>query len=70
MCTHSPHCPSADAADRDAASPTACHPDQGWSLLCNGVVVFDDLGDLLPGGQVVSPRYEQAVAHHVRPGTA
>jgi hypothetical protein len=26
----------------------ASHPEQGWSLLCNGVVLFDDGGELLP----------------------
>jgi hypothetical protein len=25
----------------------ASHPEQGWSLLCNGVLVFDDGGELL-----------------------
>jgi hypothetical protein len=29
------------------------HPEQGWSLLCNGVVLFDDLGELLPDGSAV-----------------
>jgi hypothetical protein len=33
----------------------AFHPEQGWSLLCNGVVVFEDTGELLPDGQVVAP---------------
>jgi len=33
----------------------ASHPEQGWSLLCNGVVIFDDGGALLPGGRVVPP---------------
>jgi hypothetical protein len=33
----------------------ACHPEQGWSLLCNGVVTFDDTGELLPGGGVIAP---------------
>ncbi|MFC5897567.1 DUF5999 family protein, partial [Streptomyces ramulosus] len=32
MCVHTPPCPSADAADRDAAHTVAGHPDQGWSL--------------------------------------
>jgi len=33
----------------------AFHPEQGWSLLCNGVIVFDDMGEILPGGRVVPP---------------
>ncbi|MBV9098593.1 MAG: hypothetical protein JO079_11095 [Frankiaceae bacterium] len=32
------------------------HPEQGWSLLCNGVVLFEDTGELLPDGQAVAPR--------------
>jgi hypothetical protein len=26
------------------------HPEQGWILLCNGVVAFEDTGELLPDG--------------------
>jgi hypothetical protein len=26
----------------------ADQPGQGWSLLCNGVILFDDGGELLP----------------------
>lgn len=55
MCLHEPHCPSADGPDRDAAHTLASHPEQGWSLLCNGVVVFDDTGELLPDGRVINP---------------
>jgi hypothetical protein len=33
----------------------SCHPEQGWSLLCNGVIVFEDTGELLPDGSMVSP---------------
>ncbi|ELS57306.1 hypothetical protein STVIR_1747 [Streptomyces viridochromogenes Tue57] len=33
----------------------AAHPEQGWSLLCNGAIVFDDSGELLPDGSVVAP---------------
>jgi len=38
-----------------AARVTVSHPEQGWSLLCNGIVLFDDAGALLPGGQQVTP---------------
>lgn len=55
MCLHSPTCPSADRSDRDAAQASARHPEQGWSLLCNGVLLFEDTGDLLPNGQVIAP---------------
>src|SRR2546429_2665084 len=44
MCQHKPSCPPWDAVDRQAAHVIATHPEQGWSLLCNGVVLFDDLG--------------------------
>jgi hypothetical protein len=33
----------------------ASHPEQGWSLLCNGVVVFEDTGVLLPDGRSIPP---------------
>jgi hypothetical protein len=56
MCPHRPLCPAADSPDRDAARAVATHPEQGWSLLCNGVIVFDDLGELMPDGRAVPPR--------------
>lgn len=55
MCSHTPHCPLAEAPGRDAAHTIAYHPEQGWSLLCNGVVAFDDTGELLPDGSVIPP---------------
>ena len=55
-CVHTPSCPTADAADRDAAHVISAHPEQGWSLLCNGVVVFEDFGELLPNGTSVAAR--------------
>jgi hypothetical protein len=55
MCTHQPRCPGALAPDYQAARVTVSHPEQGWSLLCNGVVLFDDAGALLPGGREVAP---------------
>ena len=63
MCRHLPSCPSADAADRDAAVAVARHPEQGWNLLCNGVVVFDDTGELLPDGSVIAPHRPEPHAH-------
>jgi len=56
MCPHQPPCPRADRPGRDAARTIACHAGQGWSLLCNGVIVFDDTGELLPDGRAVPPR--------------
>jgi Family of unknown function (DUF5999) len=55
QCTHWPRCPGALAHDRSGARTIASHPEQGWSLLCNGVVLFDDGGALLPGGRTVAP---------------
>jgi hypothetical protein len=56
MCQHQPSCPPANAPDRDAAHVVASHPEQGWSLLCNGIVSFDDTGDLLPDGSIIPPQ--------------
>ena len=55
MCQHVPDCPPAEAPDHDAARVVSHHPEQGWNLLCNGVVVFDDTGELLPSGVAVAP---------------
>ena len=55
-CAHHPCCPGAEAPDRDAARVVASHPEQGWNLLCNGVVSFDDAGDLLPDGRAIPPQ--------------
>ena len=57
MCPHRPPCPPADRSDRDAAHTIAFHPEQGWSLLCNGVILFDDTGGLLPDGRAVPPHH-------------
>jgi hypothetical protein len=62
MCQHQPPCPAAEAADHAAARVVARHADQGWSLLCNGVVLFDDTGELLPNRQVIPP--QRAYAPH------
>jgi hypothetical protein len=56
MCSHWPPCPPATAPDHSAARVVASHAaEQGWSLLCNGVVLFGDTGVLLPGGPVLPP---------------
>lgn len=48
MCQHQPHCPRWQAPDHLAARIVIDHPGQGWCLLCNGVILFDDGGELLP----------------------
>ncbi len=54
-CSHNPVCPSAMAPDHDAARVISRHPEQGWVLLCNGVVLFDDTGEILPDGRTIPP---------------
>jgi hypothetical protein len=62
MCTHRSSCPAADSPETRVATArlatahvVAAHPEQGWNLLCDGTVVFDDTGELLPDGRVVAP---------------
>ncbi|MFJ8028447.1 DUF5999 family protein [Streptomyces sp. NPDC096311] len=55
MCKHTPKCPTAASSDREAAQVVAAHPEQGWSLLCNALVLFEDTGELLPDGRIVAP---------------
>lgn len=55
MCPHTPPCPDASGLDREAARTIISHPEQGWSLLCNGIVVFEDTGELLPDGETIAP---------------
>ncbi|MFI6904106.1 DUF5999 family protein [Nonomuraea sp. NPDC050394] len=62
MCSHQPICPTAYSADREASHVISAHPDQGWSLLCNGVVLFEDTGLLLPDGTIVAPHREPVAA--------
>ena len=54
MCSHQFPSASADVPAL-AAHVVAAHPEQGWSLLCDGAIVFDDTGELLPDGRVVDP---------------
>ena len=62
QCRHQPRCPDALGSDRVAARVVASYPEQGWSLLCNGVVMFDDGGALWPDGPAVSPAPSPAKA--------
>ncbi|MFE7525333.1 DUF5999 family protein [Kitasatospora sp. NPDC057542] len=59
-CAHQPACPEAWENDRQAARVVASHPEQGWSLLCNGVVIFADTGLALPDGRIVAPQGRDA----------
>ncbi|NEA20201.1 DUF5999 family protein [Streptomyces halstedii] len=60
MCSHTPPCPDATARDREAAKVVSRRDELGYAELCNGVVVFDDTGALLPGGEVVAPHRHRA----------
>ena len=64
MCQHQPPCPPADASDREAAHVVASHPGQGWSLLCNDVVMFEDTGALLPDGRCIPPHRPPWIGGH------
>jgi hypothetical protein len=55
MCRHVSGCAAASALDRESAPICVLQPTQGWALLCNGVVTFDDGGMLLPDGTAVDP---------------
>jgi hypothetical protein len=61
-CQHHPQCPTADAKDRCAARITRSHPEQGWNLLCNGVVQFEDGGYLLPDRHAAPHQRQLAAA--------
>jgi Family of unknown function (DUF5999) len=70
LCVHVPPCPGATQTDHEAARVVATHPEQGWSLLCNGVVTFDDNGELLPDGRVTAPRVCAGLALAARPAVS
>ena len=38
MCSHQPSCPS--SSDAHSAHVVAAHPEQGWSLLCTGAILY------------------------------
>lgn len=62
VCVHQPPCPAFNASDHDAARVIAAHPEQGWSLLCNGTVVFDDLGEI-HGDGTTEPAHSNEPPH-------
>jgi hypothetical protein len=62
MCAHNPTCPPADASDARQACVVCRHDEQGWCLLCNGVIAFDDGGAILPNGSALPPRVELRTA--------
>lgn len=54
-CCHTPPCPGADADCPCHAHVLTRHHEQGWVLLCNGVILFDDGGAILPNGRTLAP---------------
>lgn len=67
MCRHEPPCPPASSADHWAAHVVVALPEQGWSLLCNGVVLFEDYGELLPDGRVLEAPHAEVPGPAGRP---
>lgn len=55
MCQHEPQCPAAADPRGQRAEIVVSHPEQGWYLLCNGIVLFDDGGLMLPDHSVIAP---------------
>jgi hypothetical protein len=63
QCRHQPPCPPASGSGRLAAVVVAAHPEQGWNLLCNGVIVFEDSG-AIAAGQAIPPRRASSGGGH------
>jgi hypothetical protein len=55
MCQNRPRCADALAPDHGTARVVASQHEQGGSLLCNGVVLVDGGGELLPNGRAIAP---------------
>lgn len=55
MCSHEPPCPAAQAPNGEAALIIARDWFLGWARLCNGIVLWEDTGELLPNGELVAP---------------
>lgn len=44
-----------DAPNWEAAQVSVQYPELGFSLLCNGSILFEDTDGLLPDGRVIAP---------------
>lgn len=66
-CPHSPPCPDASDIDHEAARTVVSYPEQGWSLLCNGIVAFEDTGELRPDGFAIPPHRPTDLALSLAP---
>lgn len=60
-CRHEPPCPAATTSGRLAARIVASHPEQGWSLLCNGIITFEDGGTITPGDYPAASQRKSSV---------
>lgn len=54
-CPHRPCCPGPYAPDSLSARVLSACAEQGWSLLCNAVILFADGGAIRPDDTAVSP---------------
>jgi hypothetical protein len=63
-CTHRPICPDWNTSSHDMAKVVADHHEQGFIRLCNGVIILDDTGEILPNGTLVAP-HRPGVPHRV-----
>ena len=55
QCPHTPACPPIDAKDAQRARTVADHPQQGWSKLCNGLILIDHEPLLDPHATTAAP---------------
>jgi hypothetical protein len=56
MCAHVPSCAERDSPLAGTARVLVAHYEQGWCLLCNGLIRFDDGTELRTGpAPVVRP---------------
>jgi hypothetical protein len=62
-CQHEPSCPGAEEPAATAARVVVSWAEQGWSLLCNGVILFADGGALLPSGIAIAPGHAVGRSH-------
>lgn len=57
-----PSCPAAETGEACRAQAVCRHDERGWWLLCNGVILFDDGGAILPNGTAVAARFYRRAA--------
>jgi hypothetical protein len=64
MCAHVPRCAEQDSPTAGTARVVVAHYEQGWCLLCNGLIRFDDGTELRPGPPtaVIPPGNERPAA--------